>query len=267
LDTQVGVGDPLQIPPVVSLPERLVNVVCKEFQVDPLTWAAPTASVQTLADAASRLQAEFSADVATRRVGLPLLVHRRCQDPMFGVSNRIAYDGQMVHAVDVAASGPIGSVLGASAWLNVDGQADSKWCPDEGEIVVRLLNRLAAAGVRDPDVYVITPFRIVANELHRRLERETPLFQRLGVEVDTWLQHRVGTIHTFQGKEAEAVVAVLGAPMNGQQGARRWASATPNILNVLVSRAKSRLYVVGSRAAWGELGHARTLARALPASV
>ncbi|MGK9939422.1 hypothetical protein O6268_23555, partial [Salmonella enterica subsp. enterica] len=68
------------------------------------------------------------------------------------------------------------------------------------------------------------------------------------MDPDDWITDRVGTIHTFQGKEAEAVIAILGAPMAEQQGARRWACGTPNILNVLVSRAKSRLYVVGSRA-------------------
>jgi hypothetical protein len=184
---------------------------------------------------------------------------------MFDISNRIAYDGQMVHAVAAGSVGPIGRVLGASCWLDVDGGATTKWCPAEGEIVVRLLAQLAAAAVRQPDIYVITPFRIVAQELRRRLEAERQLFQQLDVDLDDWLRNRVGTIHTFQGKEAEAVIAVLGAPMAAQQGARRWASGTPNILNVMVSRAKDRLYVVGSKAAWGAVGHCRELADTLPA--
>ncbi len=82
-----------------------------------------------------------------------------------------------------------------------------------------------------------------------------------GADERKWLDERVGTIHTFQGKEAEAVIAVLGAPMPNQNGARRWASSTPNILNVMVSRAKSRLYVVGSHTAWSGVGHFAELAR------
>jgi hypothetical protein len=47
------VGDPLQIPPVVTLPERLNSEICKFFKIDKSIWAAPDASAQTLADQAS----------------------------------------------------------------------------------------------------------------------------------------------------------------------------------------------------------------------
>jgi AAA domain len=260
----VVVGDPLQIPPVVSLPDKLITDVCKYFNVSKDLWAAPSASVQTLADEASAIQAEFRGDVGVRRVGLPLLVHRRCLEPMFGISNRIAYDEQMVYAVAEEDVGPASRLLGPSAWLDIDGSATSKWCPDEGEVVVKMLKHLARAGLRKPDIYVITPFRIVAQELQSRISAEPGLLEQLGVDDHTWLRDRVGTIHTFQGKEAEAVIAVLGAPMASQQGARRWASYPPNILNVLVSRAKQRLYVVGSRAAWQGTGCCRAVADALP---
>jgi hypothetical protein len=262
----IVVGDPLQIPPVVSLPDRLIIEVAKFFGVSPAEWLAPEASVQTLADRASKLKAEFRADVGVREVGIPLLVHRRCQEPMFSISNCIAYDGQMVHAAGNFQPGPVAKALGGSRWIDVNAAAESKWCPAEGDAVVQLLSTLAAAGVKQPDVYVITPFRIVAQELRRRIQAEQGLLDRLGVNSDDWLRNRVGTIHTFQGKEAEAVIAVLGAPMAAQQGARRWAASTPNIFNVMVSRAKQTLYVVGSRAAWSTVGHGNTVAERIQRS-
>lgn len=259
----VVVGDPLQIPPVVTLPERLNSEICNFFKIDRSTWAAPDASAQTLADQTSQFQAAFRSDQGLRRVGIPLLVHRRCQEPMFGISNRIAYDGQMVHAPG-AHDTRISSILGPSNWLDIDGDAESKWCPAEGELVVELLRKIAAAECTDPDVFIITPFRIVAQEIKRRLEREIQLFSALGVDAREWANSRVGTIHTVQGREADTVILVLGAPKASQHGARAWAAGTPNILNVAVSRAKQNLYVVGSHGAWSGVGHARELASALP---
>ena len=81
---------------------------------------------------------------------------------MFGISNRIAYDGQIVHATGIRHAATIDAALGPSAWLDIDGEADSTWCPAEGEVVVTLLKKLAAAGIAEPDLFIITPFRIVA---------------------------------------------------------------------------------------------------------
>lgn len=253
------VGDPLQIPPVMSLPERLNHEICKFFNVEKLLWSAPESSAQTLADRASRFQAAFRSDRGPRRVGAPLLVHRRCQEPMFGISNRMAYDGQMVHAPGPRDAGPIGATLGPSTWFSVDGEADSKWCPAEGELVLKILDKIADAGVTQPDLFIITPFRIVAQEMLRLLENESALLDQLRVDVK-WMSDRVGTIHTVQGREANSVILVLGAPTATQHLARSWAASTPNILNVAVSRAKQNLYVVGSYGAWSAVGHARELA-------
>ena len=250
----IVVGDPLQIPPVVSLPEKLNAEICKFFNIDQIEWSAPAASTQTLADQASRFKSTFVMDVGDREVGLPLLVHRRCQNPMFDVSNSIAYAKQMVHAVGPKRPGSIGSALGRSRWVDINGDAETKWCPDEGEAVVRMLKELAASGIKNPDVFIITPFKIVEQNMRRRLDRETDLLRTFGVKLDEWCRDRVGTIHTFQGREADTVILLLGAPKASQQRARQWAARPPNIINVAVSRAKQNLYVVGSAAAWAGAG-------------
>lgn len=48
------------------------------------------------------------------------------------------------------------------------------------------------------------------------------------------------------------MIFVLGAPLPAQRGARLWASSTPNILNVAITRAQENLYVVGYRSVWTE---------------
>ncbi len=261
----IVVGDPLQIPPVVTLPERLSAEICSFFKVDKPVWAAPDASAQNLADRASKFQAAFRSELGPRRVGVPLLVHRRCQEPMFGISNHIAYDRQMVYATRASnAGGRDGAVLGPSQWFDIDGDADSKWCPAEGELVLSLLRKIAQAQTVNPDVFVITPFRIVAQEMRSLLETDRSLLAALQSRDREWTANRIGTIHTFQGREADSVILLLGAPKASQNSARVWAAGTPNILNVAVSRAKNNLYVVGSYGAWSVTGHARQLASALP---
>jgi AAA domain/Alpha-L-arabinofuranosidase C-terminal domain len=124
-------------------------------------------------------------------------------------------------------------VLGRSQWFDVDDKAKTHWCPAEGELVVSLLKTIV--GNPNPNLFIVTPFRIVADEMKSRLNLEEELFSQ------GWAKHRVGTIHTFQGREADSVILVLGAPNASQKGARVWAGLTPNIVNVAVSRAKQNL--------------------------
>ena len=79
-----------------------------------------------------------------------------------------------------------------------------------------------------------------------------------------WIYERVGTVHTVQGREAEAVIFVLGAPSPEQNGARRWAGSTPNILNVAVTRAKEAIYVIGNSNHWKSAGLFSQLAEKIP---
>lgn len=260
----IVVGDPMQVPPVVALPSKLNTEICKFFDIDEDEWSAPAASTQTLADSASRFRSSFATDSGDRDVGLPLLVHRRCQNPMFDISNTIAYARQMVHAVGPRRLGPIGTALGRSRWIDVQGPAETKWCAAEGDAVIGLFQALARVGVRSPDIFVITPFKVVEQEMRRRLERETDLLRALGVKSSDWPRDRVGTIHTFQGREADTVILLLGAPHVSQRRARQWAASPPNIINVAVSRAKQNLYVVGSKQVWGTAGTSvQVLQRAL----
>ncbi|MBS1663748.1 MAG: hypothetical protein JST68_22075 [Bacteroidetes bacterium] len=259
----VVVGDPIQIEPVVTLPATLTQNICRLFGVDPLRFNAPEASVQTLADAATAYFGEFEGAFGSRTVGVPLLVHRRCEEPMFGISNSIAYERQMVSAKRPAKS-PIRDCLGPSRWISVQGTAQDKWCPEEGAVVLILLRQLRAEKVV-PDIYIVTPFVIVADNL-RKVIRDSGILTGWVENEMTWPYERIGTVHTVQGREADGVILVLGAPLSQQTGARAWAGGRPNLLNVAVTRAKEVLYVVGNRDHWSNAGVFRALSDALPAS-
>ena len=60
---------------------------------------------------------------------------------------------------------------------------------------------------------------------------------------------RIGTVHTFQGKEANEVIFLLGCDeSDGAKGTVNWVN--DNIVNVAVTRAKYRLYVIGDEEVW-----------------
>jgi hypothetical protein len=104
-----------------------------------------------------------------------------------------------------------------------------------------------------PDLYIVTPFVIVQDNL-RRMIWKSQILQGWIKDPKKWAPERIGTIHTVQGREAEAVIFVLGAPASQQRGARNWAGSRPNLLNVAVTRSKEALYVVGNRQLWREAG-------------
>lgn len=264
----VIVGDPLQVEPVFTVPLRLTEALRRRHQVDPV-WSPADESVQTLTDRITPFGSwvSTSADSATgdTRIwtGMPLRTHRRCDDPMFSVANRIAYAGQMVQGrVDEMGQPlptPFSCVLGDSTWFDVAStRVRHPVSEDELDVLRQCLNALRREPARGEDnkparVYVISPFRKVANacgDLVRRGKFE-------GIDV--------GTVHTFQGKEAAIVFLVLGtAPGQQGAGARAWATGTPNLLNVAITRAKCRLYVIGDTQQWGGLDYVSELYAALP---
>ena len=255
----VVIGDPLQIEPIVTTPMQTTQRIFRSNGVDPMLWAAPRQSAQTLADRTSEIQGRFwvgdgEAGREQRITGIPLLVHRRCERPMFTIANRIAYDERMVFATAQGAS-RIRDTLGCSAWIDVDAPSADKWVEAEGHLIVAAMTKLCAALPEPPNLYVICPFRVPSVRLRALLRKSSGVLPRLKESSrEKWLDDRVGTVHTFQGKEAEAVILMLGAGRGARVGSRSWAGGRPNLLNVASTRAKRALYVVGNRAEWGRVG-------------
>jgi len=218
-------------------------------------WLSSRTSVQRLADRLTPLSTRLAGDDGEIWVGSPLTVHRRCDQPMFGIANDIAYNGLMINGTAPAAAQRFQEaypLLPASEWIDVVSHvSDGHWIPAEGRRLDLILDALADLKFEMSQVMVIGPFRDIARQVHQRAHRYRGLV--------------AGTIHTAQGKQAEIVILVLGSdPRRG--GARRWAASKPNLLNVAVSRAQRRLCVIGDRQAWATQRHFDLLAHRLPAS-
>jgi AAA domain len=251
----VIVGDPVQLKPVVTLPWGGQRALLREFGVGE-QWAPSRTSVQQVAD---RLAEHGTALPGTASdeavwVGTPLRVHRRCDRPMFGISNQIAYDGLMVFGTPDRPA-----FRDRNVWCDIrSATSNGHWIPAEGAELRSVLSQLRDAGVPAAQIRVISPFRMVADQATKVHESIFP--EVSGPDRDNW----VGTVHVMQGKEADVVVLVLGGNP-GRPGAREFATREPNLLNVAVTRAKRRLYVIGNRGTWGNDPHFNVLAARIPA--
>jgi hypothetical protein len=248
----VIVGDPLQLEPITTIPFEAEQAIRAHYSVGE-EWLTGRGSVQSLADRLNLLGTTLPGAEGRRWVGAPLAVHRRCDPPMFDISNEIAYDGLMVEATDPALAQAFAvsyPTLPQSKWIDVRSETShGHWIPAEGDEVDRILTHLGKIGFDFSQVMAIAPFRDVARLLSDRTRMHPGL--------------RAGTIHTAQGKEADVVILVLGSDP-ASEGARMWAAERPNLLNVAVSRAKRRLYVVGDREAWMRQRYFNVLADCLP---
>ncbi len=241
------IGDTLQIPPVVTIPKGLSRLLQTHYGIVDGCWSPVDRSAQFLAD---RVTANGTTITDPNKVwtGIPLRAHRRCGEPMFSISNAIAYNGQMV-SVSLASVPTEELPTGPSGWIDVvgEGSAGDHLIPAEVEIVGDLLKELTTIS---GGIFVISPFKSIAAICADRYDDK-----ERGVAC--------GTIHTFQGKEADIVLLILGTTAVDKR-ARDWVAASPNMLNVAVTRARHRLYVIGNRAAWSAHRYFDQLARMLP---
>lgn len=254
----VAVGDPLQLQPVVTIPQKVQRDLAAAYRV-PDTWIPPQASVQTLADRVSRYGTTLQQADQRVWVSAPLTVHRRCDEPMFTLCNDIAYNGIMVNGVERRLDdpnrpdlfdSPAGPLVVPSHW--VDEPALTRGTHLQENQIARLekaLAYLSGRGISLDEVIAISPFRAVAD----RLESLSWKYRGL----------RAGTIHTAQGRQASVVFLVLGGDPSSP-GAKAWAASSVNLVNVAASRAKRRLFVIGDRGSWARHNYFHQLATSLP---
>lgn len=128
---------------------------------------------------------------------------------MFTISNMISYDGFMVQGMEK---------YGKADWFDVGGMANNKYVEEQGEFLLHKLKEMIDKNPKILDkkekdvVYVITPFSNVAYQLSQKLRKiHFTRYDEQGKPTN------VGTVHTFQGKEAPIVFFVLGADRQEQR--------------------------------------------------
>lgn len=272
----IFVGDPIQLEPVVKMHASVDLLIAEDFLAISKRdgehhwgddYLVSSNSAQTTADRAGR----YVSMIGERKVGIPLLVHRRCTEPMFSIVNKIAYNNQMV-----LASQPFDWPAMQSGWINVSehpkdigraGYKNSK----EANTAITLIEFLVKVhpSMIEGGVYIITPF----SKMRRELQEQWKLRSEAQPSNDWMLQaskgnsaksikhfaeNNIGTVHTFQGKEASTVIFCTSASKaRCKQGGITWVNSKPNLINVAVTRAKHHFFVIGNRQDWssGTISH------------
>ncbi|MBG0918326.1 ATP-binding protein [Exiguobacterium sp. SRB7LM] len=239
----LAVGDPLQVEPVVTIDQTIMSDVRKYYGVSE-EHVGMSASVQSLADQANSRGMNTT---ETAWMGIPLWVHRRCSNPMFSIANEIAYGNKMVLASESSIN------TDNCKWYDCKGSVTKRqFVKEQGELLVHLLLNQKNEKGEVPNHYVITPFSAVKEELTKMLKNK-------GFSIE-WIKQSVGTVHTFQGKEADIVYFVVGTDKNTKSSAE-WSCKQPNLINVAVTRAKKEFHIIGDYSLLSPMKNYATIAK------
>lgn len=211
----VVVGDPFQVEPVVKS-ENLIDAYLGVNE--DISVLGGLSSIQTLADRATM----FIEPINGINVGAPLVVHRRCINPMFEISNDISYDNKMVLASNLKNEKP---KIFNTSFISVESSTKSvnraTVCDNQLRMVREILE--LQPDIKN-EIFIISPFRCVVQSIKNK---------------NLVPKKNVGTVHTFQGKETDIVIFVAGL------GAESFITNKPNMMNVALTRAKKSFIFIG----------------------
>lgn len=253
----VIVGDPKQVEPVVT---DELDLLKKTFEQDLLyiPYLKKDNSVQTFADKLNHFGTYLKApdgDGAGTWVGSPLVVHRRCISPMYDISNALSYNGIMKKA-SIEPSDEKKTLFWQphSLWLDIKGKEigdQNHFVPEHAKCIFDILQKSFANYTKveeAPDIFIISPFKTVAEGMKSYISKHKEDLPGKTDELQNWMNTHIGTVHTFQGQGAQEVIFFPGCSESTKDGTLHFVNA--NIVNVAVTRAKSRLYVVGDWNTW-----------------
>lgn len=123
---------------------------------------------------------------------------------------------------------------GRRSWLN----------RQEAELAAERTRWLLHALPASATIGIVTPFRPQADLISHELRNLGEAAGRV----------RVGTVHTFQGGQCDAIIFSLVATASMSNGGLRFFDRDENLWNVAITRAKAHLLVIGDRNYWHRHG-------------
>lgn len=259
------VGDPRQVEPVVTDDLKLL----KEAYEEPVlaNYKDKSLSVQSCADIINPFGTFYDNGTdCPEWVGCPLLVHRRCISPMYDISNHISYQGIMKQQTLPPSESEITSfIFNKSQWINVTGVENGHgdhYVSEQGDMVCKLVDVAFQKTIETskkeieikPSLYIISPFTSVVHGLRKAIgtyvSKNRNSVLATSKSLGEWLYDNTGTVHKFQGKQANEVIFVLGCDESQKDRYAVKNFVNRNIVNVAATRAKYRFCIIGNISVW-----------------
>jgi hypothetical protein len=230
--------DQVRAAPVLARARRAL-VVGDPRQLRFVSFVADVDVAQTLAEHGLDYRVDVrrvsAYDLAARAAPVTTLdVHFRCAPHLIGFSAQRFYGGGLA----LATRHPRTETTDVIDVVRIPGaRSEGGVNADEVDAAIEAVRGLAAAG--RTDIGVVTPFRAQADALEAALVAAFPVaeIERIGL--------RVGTVHAFQGSEADVVVCSL-AIVDGDASARVRFLGDGTLFNVMVTRARHGMVVLTS---------------------
>ncbi|MFK4087152.1 AAA domain-containing protein [Kribbella sp. NPDC020789] len=225
------IGDPHQLSPVVTLPAAEEKII-QERSGLAQEWLGNRRLSYTGHSA-------YDAFAAVASSVFLLDEHYRCRPGIVAAPNRVVYQGKLTV---LTAQDKLG---GASVdWRHVPGSfehgsSNSGRNRVEAAAVVDEVRRLRALHP-GASIGVVTPLAAQARDLNRALDA-------LRADPDDIV---CGTIHRYQGGEQDIMVVSPVGAGGIQRPTQNWLVNQTNLWNVAITRARSRLIVVGDQDWW-----------------
>ncbi|MFI0466583.1 AAA domain-containing protein [Saccharopolyspora sp. 5N102] len=229
------IGDPMQLEPVITVKPAQEAAVRRGLGIS-ASWLEGRRCTY------HRHSAFHAFERAARGSSL-LDEHFRCHPAIAEVSNSQFYGGELTVLTDTAKQRRMDR--GAILWLPVSGTARQdrgvSWVNEaELDLVNRSVRHLLDKLPPDGTVGVISPFRAQADAVEKQWRGNDRV--------------QVGTVHTFQGSERDAIVFSLVAGAGMANRSVQWLKGQLNLWNVAITRARAHLLVVGDREFWRRTG-------------
>ncbi|WP_050997070.1 MULTISPECIES: caspase, EACC1-associated type [Frankia] len=232
------IGDAMQLPHIATLPPAKEGKIRAEAGLD-ADWLADRCLSYL------RYSSFHAFDRTVEGASLLLDEHYRCHPAIAGLANRLFYADRLTVLTNVRAQRS--ADMDPLCWVDVAGRAenpaDGSWL-NRAEIdavndqIALLLGKLPPTGT----IGVVTPFRAQSAAISTIWAAREP--ERV----------KVGTVHTFQGGERDAMVFSLVAADGIRPGTASWLEQQANLWNVAITRARSHLIVVGDSHYWHSRG-------------